>query len=99
MSLNSNNYTGNTPQNDGYMNAEGNNLWMEHLEKDARGPMRQEDNTTTRGGKYSQDECSASYTVRDGNSADDSLPHEKTRSRYEDVEMGMLPNTKTPSAL
>ena len=40
-------------------------MWMEHLEEDVRGPMRQEDITW-------QDDCSASYrpTVRDGDSVD-----------------------------
>ena len=48
-------------------------MWMEQLEEeqlegDVRRPMRQE-STTTREGKDPQDDRSASYAVRDGDSA------------------------------
>ena len=43
-------------------------MWMEQLEEDARRPMRQE-STTTRKGKDTQYDRSASYAVRDGGSA------------------------------
>ena len=71
-------------------------MWMEQLEEDVRPPMRQEC-TTTREGKDTQDVRSASYAVRDGNSACHSLPREETGSdRNEDVQMGMRPHTKRP---
>ena len=41
---------------------------MEQLEEVARRPMRQE-STTTRVGEDTQDDRSASYAVRDGDSA------------------------------
>ena len=41
---------------------------MEQLEEDVRHHMRQE-STTTRVGKDTQDDRSASYAVRDGDSA------------------------------
>ena len=40
-------------------------MWMEQVEEDVRRPMRQE-STTTFYGKYTQDDCSASYAVWDG---------------------------------
>ena len=43
-------------------------MWMEQLEEDVGRPMRQEI-TTTREGKDTQDDLSASYAVRDGDSA------------------------------
>ena len=43
---------------------------MEQLEEDVRRPMRQEI-TTTREGKYPQDDRSVSDAVRDGDSAND----------------------------
>ena len=43
-------------------------MWMEQLEEGVRRPMRQA-NTTTREGKDPQDDRSASYAVRDGDSA------------------------------
>ena len=45
-------------------------MWMEQLEEDVRRPMRQE-NTTTRERKAPQDDRSARYAVRDGDSASD----------------------------
>ena len=59
---------------------------MEQLEEDVvRGPMRQED-TITRLREGSQDDCSASYDVRDEDRANDKLPRQETGSeRYEDV--------------
>ena len=43
-------------------------MWMEKLEEYVRRPMRLEI-TTTREGKDTQDDRSASYVVRDGNRA------------------------------
>ena len=47
-------------------------------DEDVGGPMRQE-NTTARYGKEAQHGCSASYSVRDGDRADDYVPREETR--------------------
>ena len=41
-------------------------MWMEQLDEDVRSIMRQES-----GGKDPKDDCSASYAVRDGDSASD----------------------------
>ena len=55
-------------------------MWMEQLEEDVRHPMRQE-STTTREVKDTQDGRSASYPVRDGDSASHlKLPREETGS-------------------
>ena len=43
-------------------------MWVEQLEECVRRPMRQE-STITREGKYTQYDSSASYDVRDGESA------------------------------
>ena len=71
-------------------------MWMEQLDEDARRPMRQE-STTTREGKDTQKDRSASYAVRDGESASHYLPREETASDInEDVQMGMRPHAKRP---
>ena len=69
-------------------------MWMEQLEEDVRRPMRQE-KTTTREGKDPQDDRSASYAVRDGDSASQELPREETGSdRKSRCADGMRPHTK-----
>ena len=69
---------------------------MEQLEEDVRRPMRQE-STATREGEDTQDDRSASYAVRDGDSASHYLPREEAGSdRNEDVQMGMRPHAKIP---
>ena len=69
---------------------------MEQLEEDVRRPMRQE-STTSREGKDTQDDRSASYAVRDGDSASHYLPRVETGSdRNEDVQMGMRSHAKRP---
>ena len=71
-------------------------VWMEQLEEDVRRPMRQE-STTTREGKDTQDDRSASYAVLDGDSVSENLPREETGSdRNENVQMGMRPHAKRP---
>ena len=62
---------------------------MEQLEENVRRPMRQE-STNIREGKDSQDDRSASYVVRDGDS------EETGSDRNEDVHMGMRPHAKRP---
>ena len=65
---------GTTLQSDRDMHAEVKKrtriVWMEQLDEDVRSIMRQE-STTTRLGKDPKDDCSASYAVRDGDSASD----------------------------
>ena len=63
-------------------------MWMEQLEEDVRRP-RQE-STTTCEGKDTQDDRSASYAIRDEDSAVTSS------ARNEDVQMGMRPHAKRP---
>ena len=66
------------------------------MEEDVSRPMRQE-STTTREGKDTQDDRSASYAVRDGDSASHKLPRDETGIDInEDVQMGMRPHAKRP---
>ena len=66
-------YLGSTLQSDGgmsraYRDKQEDTVWMEQLEEDVRRPIRQE-SATTREGKDTQYDRSASYAVRDGDSA------------------------------
>ena len=63
-------YLESTLQSDGDMNEED-AVWMEQLEG-CSGPTRQE--------KDRQCDCSVSYAILDGDSADDWLPREDTES-------------------
>ena len=64
---------------------------MKQLKEDVRRPMRQK-STTTREGKDTHDYRSASYAVRDGDSASHQLPREEKGSdRKDDVQMGIRP--------
>ena len=76
-------YVGSTLQSDGGMSTEINKRTQcgwNNWEEDVRRPMRQE-STTTREGKYTQDGRSASYAVRDGDSASHVMKLEVTEMK------------------
>ena len=76
-------YLGSTLQSDGGMSTvikQEDTVWKEQLEEDPRRAMRQE-STTTREGKDTQDDRSASYAVRDGDSASHVMKLEVTEMK------------------